>query len=55
MKNEFSTRFQKNPNIKFHENPSKGAELFHADRWLDGCTDRYDAADSHFSQFCKCA
>jgi len=32
-----------------------GAELFHTVRLTDVCTDRYDEADSHFSQFCKCA
>jgi hypothetical protein len=37
--------------IKLHENPSNGAELFHA----DGRTDRRDEAKKTFSQFCKCA
>jgi len=33
-------------NIKFHENRPVGAELHHAER------DRYDEANSRFSQFC---
>ena len=32
---------------------SSGAELFHADIWMDGWTDRHDKANSHFSQFCE--
>jgi len=28
-----------------------GAKLFHKDGW----TDRYDEANSRFSQFCQCA
>jgi len=32
----FSTDFRKYSNIKFHENPSVGADLFHS----DGQTDR---------------
>jgi len=27
--------FAKYSNVKFRENPSVGAELFHADRWTD--------------------
>jgi len=30
-----------------------GAELFHADGWRDGQTDRHDEANSHFSRFCE--
>ena len=36
-----------------------GAEMFHAKRkretdgWMDGQTDRYDEANSRFSQFCE--
>ena len=46
MKFEFSRRiFEKYSNIKFRENPSSGAELFHADEQ----TDRYVEAESHFS------
>ena len=37
--------------IKFDENPSVGAELFHA----DGQTDRHDEANSSFSRFCESA
>jgi hypothetical protein len=28
-----------------------GAELFHADAWTDGWTDKHDEANSRFSQF----
>jgi len=39
MKLEVSRQvFEKSSNIKFHENPSVGAELFHVDRWTDGQT-----------------
>ena len=39
MKPEFSRQaFEKYSNIKFHENPSSGAGMFHA----DGETDRHD-------------
>jgi len=41
--------FQKYSNIKFHANPSSGAELFQA----DGRTDRHDEASSHTCQFLK--
>jgi hypothetical protein len=30
-----------------------GAKLFHTDGKTDGRTDRYDEADSRFSQFCE--
>jgi len=30
-----------------------GAELFHVNGWTDGRTDRYDEADSRFSQLCE--
>jgi len=33
------TGFRKHPNIKFDDNPSSGAELFHADRQANGRTD----------------
>jgi hypothetical protein len=50
MKLEFARQFfEKYWNIKFHENPSSGAELLHA----DGQTDRHDEANSRFSQFCE--
>ena len=46
MELEFSGRIFKNSsNIKFHENPSVEAELFHA----EGQTGRHDEADSLFS------
>jgi len=32
-----------------------GAELLHVDRQTVERTDRYDEANSRFSQFCKCA
>jgi len=31
-----------------------GAQLFHADRQTDRQTDRHNAANSCYSQFCKC-
>jgi len=38
------------PNIRFHENVlSYGSRVFHADR--GGRTDKYEAANSRFSQF----
>ena len=40
---------KKSWNIKFHDIRLAGAELFHA----DGRTDRYDEANSRFSQFCE--
>ena len=50
MKLEFSWKiFEKSSNIKLHENPSIGSQLFHA----YGRTDRDDAANSQFSQFCE--
>jgi hypothetical protein len=30
-----------------------GAELFHADEGMNGNTDRYDEANSRFTQFCE--
>ena len=40
MKLEFSQQiFEKYTNIHFHEHRSVAAELFHADRWMDGRTD----------------
>jgi len=45
------TDFQKNKIIKLHENPSSGAELFHADTQ----TDKYDNANRCFSKFCESA
>jgi hypothetical protein len=45
--------FEKSSNIKFHEICPVGAELFHADEQRDGRTDRHDAANTRFSQFCE--
>jgi hypothetical protein len=48
MKLEFSRQiFYNFSNSKFHENPSSGAEFFHADRQKD----RHDEVSSGFSQF----
>ena len=30
-----------------------GAELFHVGGWTDGRTDRHDAANTRYSQFCE--
>jgi hypothetical protein len=55
MKHEFSRQLsEKYSNIKFHEDLSVGAELFHADRRMDGHTDgvqtdRHGEANSSFS------
>ena len=40
---------KKNSNIKLHEIRPVGAELYRADRRKD----RYDEANSRFSQFCE--
>jgi hypothetical protein len=37
----------------FTKNHPVGVEVFHADRWVDGQTDRNGEADGHFSQFCE--
>jgi hypothetical protein len=51
---EFSQQiFQKSSNIKFNETRPVGFDLFHADGWMDGETDRHDEANSRFSQFCE--
>ena len=50
IKLEFSGQiFEKCTDIKFHENPSSGAELYYADRQ----TDRHDETNSCFSQICE--
>jgi hypothetical protein len=50
MKLEFTRQiFEKYSVINLHENPSIGAELFHA----AGQTDRHVEANSRFSQFCE--
>ena len=50
----FSTDFRKNTQIR---NLTKirpvEAQLFHADKWTAGRTDRQDKANSRFSQFCE--
>jgi len=38
--------------MKFQENLSSGAELFHAERRKDGQTHRHNEAKSRFSKFC---
>jgi len=49
MKLEFSGQiFGKYSNIKFHGNPSSGNRVVPCGR-----TDRYDEANTHFSQFCE--
>ena len=49
MKLEFSRHiFEKHSNIKFHENPSSASGVVPLGR-----TDRYDKANSRFSQFCE--
>ena len=50
MKFEFSGRIfeKKSSNIKFYENPSSGSRML-----TDGQMDRYDEANSRFSQFCE--
>ena len=44
--------FEKYSNIKFYENPSSGSRVVPCGR-TDGHTDRYDEANSSFSQFCE--
>jgi hypothetical protein len=53
MKHEYHLHiFAKFSNTIFHENPSSlGVELFHAERWMEGRTDRLDEANNFFSQF----
>jgi len=47
--NQVSDRFLKNTqNMKFHENLSSRAKLFHADRWTDMMNLLF------FLQFCEC-
>jgi hypothetical protein len=49
LKLEFSRQsFEKYSNI-FHENPTVGTELFHA----DGQTEKRDEASNCFSEFCE--
>jgi hypothetical protein len=51
MKIEFSQQmFEQYSNIKFHVSLSSGSQVVPWNRKAD----RYDAANSHFSQFCKC-
>jgi len=47
---EFSRQiFDKYSDTIFHENPTVGTELFHA----DGQTEKHDEASSSFSEFCE--
>jgi hypothetical protein len=56
MKLEFSRHILKNPQISnFMKIRPVGAELYHADGWRDGRTDRHDEASSHPSQICESA
>ena len=56
MKLEFSRQiFEKYSNIKFHELLPVGDELFHADGWAGGPTDKRHDANSRFLQFCELA
>ena len=51
--------FEHYSNIKSHEHPSSGADLFHADAWTDrltyGQTNRHDAVNCRFSKVFECA
>jgi hypothetical protein len=48
---DFVVKFSKNTQISdFMKIRPVEAELFHADRWSDGWTDRHDVSNSHFSQ-----
>jgi len=54
MNLEFSRQIlEKYTNTKFHENPSIGTELFHAEGRTDRQTDRHNKANSRFSKFCE--
>jgi len=49
IKLEFSRQiFEKYSNTKFHENPSSGSRVVPCVQ-----TDRHDAVNSRFSQFCE--
>ena len=46
--------FKKIPQISnFMKIRPVGAELFHADRWIDGQMDRHDETNILFSKFCE--
>jgi hypothetical protein len=47
----YDARSKKHQITKFHENPSLGAELFHADGQRQ--IGRIDESNSHFSQLCE--
>ena len=47
----FQQIFDISSNIKFHEIPSRTAELFNADGRTEGHTDRHYEDNSRFSQF----
>ena len=61
MELEFSWQiFEKDANIKFHDNLSSGSPVVpcgqmerRTDGWTDGWTDRHDEATSRFSPFCE--
>ena len=53
MKTEFYRQiFDKYLNVKFHENPFSGHRVVLCGR-IDRGADRYDDANSSFSQFCE--
>jgi len=50
---EFSRQiFEKQPNLKFHENTSSGSPVVPCGQ-TDKVRERHDKANSRFSQFCK--
>jgi len=52
----FSTIFEKYSNIKFHKNPSSGSRVVPCglkEGRKDGQTDKQNAANSRFPQFCE--
>ena len=51
----FSTDFEKTQRSNFMKIRPMEAELFNADGWTDGRTDRNDENNSRFSQFCESA
>ena len=48
----FESHVEKSSDIKFHENPSSGSRVVPCGQ-KDGETDRHDAANSRFPQFCE--
>jgi hypothetical protein len=54
----FSRHYIKYSNIKFNKNPSIGSWVVpsgHMEGQMDGQTDRHEAANSRFTQYCKLA